>query len=177
MHVARSARTRVADTNVASEPETRCHTTRIPGRLHPTGSGRCHPWNRSSVFKLPRGQPDGTLVPPHYYGASQCLHKALSVNGLPTNTLVDSGATTSCLSAAFYAKHHQHLPCLFCFNKPVTGADWGLLPVAGVTPTLNLQWRGVKPPRRFHSAIRDLAQGWNHGHGPPTSSRCQLPHL
>lgn len=57
-------------------------------------------------FKVLRGNPEGSLVPPHCYGTAQCLFTTLDVGGLATSMLVDSSATTSCLSADFYS-HNQ----------------------------------------------------------------------
>ena len=55
--------------------------------------------------------------------------------------LVDTGASRSCLSEAFYNQHQRQLGGLHS-TSPIQGADGTELALAGETGRLRLQWRG-----------------------------------
>lgn len=86
---------------------------------------------------------------PHHYGMAQCLYSTLDINGLPAHVLVDSGVTTSCLSATFYGQHQHRLPHLWQFNKLIARANGILLPVASITPSLSISWGGTTKQHSF----------------------------
>ena len=81
--------------------------------------------------------------------SSPAITGKVSIEDVEVNTLVDTGATTSCCGWEWYQKWHSHLGPLCKSDKVVIGVGNQPVSIKGVTRPLQVTWDTVKASCEF----------------------------